>query len=237
MDKFLELPLPQKLLALVGVLAVVGGASYYGLIDPVYSDTNNQIVRYRRNMTRYYKLKRFESPAFNQEIERERKELEEKRASYERLLPTRAEVPEFIESLKTDADTSGLEWISFEKQGKNINGPSYIKIPIAIRVRGHYSQLIAFLDAMAAPTKRMVNIESFDIKANMPKLSDVEKSIGDIGLLRVLREREAARQLTPSEQQAKRLILFEEAARRTILDVWIKAYVFRYAGKRSGKRR
>ncbi len=232
MDKFLELPLPQKLLALVVVMVVVGGGTYYGLIDPVYTDTNSQIARYRRNMTRYYQLKRFDSPAFKQQIEKERKALEEKKASYERLLPTRAEVPEFIESLKTDADTAGLELVKFEKQKKNLRGPSYIKIPISIRVKGRYSQLIAFLDALAAPTKRLVNIESFQIKASMPNLRDVEKSIGDIGLLRVLKEREASRQLTPSEQQAKRLILFEEAAKRTVLDVSMKAFVFMYTGKK-----
>jgi len=232
MDKFLELPLPQKLLAFVVLLALIGGGIYYAGIEPAYSQTGYQISRYRRFMTQYYKLKQFDSAAFKDKIHKEQKALQEKRASYERLLPTRAELPEFIESLKQDADTAGLELIKFMKKKKNIAGPSYVKIPIEIKVKGSYSQFISFLDTLSSPTKRLVNIEDFKIKTSIPRLTDVEKSIGDIGLLRVLRERESVRDLTSSEDQAKQLILFEEAAKRTILTVDMKAFVFMYTGKK-----
>lgn len=232
MDKFLELPLPQKLLAFAVILLIIGGGIYYAGIDSTYSQTSSQIGLYRRYMARYYKLKQFDSPAFKDKIIKERKGLKDKEASYERLLPTRAELPEFIESLKQDADTAGLELVRFRKMQKNIPGPSYIKIPIEITVKGSYSQFIAFLDSLASPTKRLVNIEDFNIKTTRPSLESVEKIIGDVGLLRVLRERENVRDLTSSEEQAKELILFEEASKRTLLTVRMKAFVFMYTGRK-----
>lgn len=232
MDKFLSMPLPQKLLAFVVLLAMVGGGIYYAGVEPAYSQTNYEIRRYRRYMAKYYHLKQFDSAAFKGRILKEQKALQNKRASYERLLPTQAELPEFIESLKSDADTAGLELIKFRKMKKNIPGPSYIKIPIEITVKGSYSQFISFLDTLSSPTKRLVNIEDFRISTAMPSLAKVEKNIGDVGLLRVLRERESVRDLTPSEEQAKQLILFEEAAKRTVLTVNMKAFVFMYTGKK-----
>ena len=232
MDKFLELPLPQKLLLLIVVLLVIGGGFYYAGIMPTYDQTNGQIARYRRLMSQYYKLKEFDSQAFKDKIAMEKKALLDKKRGYERLLPTKEELPEFIESLKQDADTAGLKLIKFTKMRKNIPGPSYMKIPIKIDVQGSYDQFISFLDTLASPTKRMVNIDSMDIKAFMPSLASVEKVVGDIGLLRVLRERENVRDLTASEEQAKQLILYEEAAKRTQLRISMNAFVFMYTGKR-----
>ena len=161
MDKFLELPLPQKLLILIILLLAVGGGIYYVGIMPAYDETNSQIVRYRRFMTQYYKLKEFDSKAFKDRIAKEKKEMQEKKESYERLLPTQAELPELIESLKQDADTAGLKLIKFTKSPNNIPGPSYVKIPIKINLVGTYSQFISFLDTLDSPTKRLVNIGDF----------------------------------------------------------------------------
>ena len=136
-----------------------------------------------------------------------------------------------IESLKQDADTAGLKLIRFKKSPKNVPGKSYIKIPIEIKLTGTYSQFISFLDTLDSPAKRMINIENINIKARRPSLDSVEKDVGDIGLLRILRERESVRALTSSEEQAKRLILFEESAKRTSLSISLMAYVFMYTGK------
>lgn len=231
MDKFIELPLPQRLLALALVLAIIGGGGYFGLIQPTFDDIESNKGQLRHYMMEYNKLRQFDSDEFKKEIAREKKELEEKKRNYQRLLPTKEDLPEFIESLKQDADTAGLDLIEFKKLAKNIPGPQYIKIPIQIKLRGHFSQLLAFLDALAAPTKRLVNIGDFSIKAYMPPLNEVEKELGDIGLLRILKEKAAVRKLLPSEIQAKEIILYEEASKRTILDVSMTAYVFMYTGK------
>ena len=231
MDKFLELPLPQKLLVMALLLAVVGGGFYFLLIQPQYDEASTYRYQLRRYISEYNKLKQFDSKAFRDEIAREKKAFMEKKKSYEKLLPTREELPEFIESLKQDADSAGLELVEFNRLPKNIPGPQYIKIPITIRVRGKYSQLLAFLDALSSPTKRLINIGDFDIKATMPSLRSIEQEIGDIGLLRVLKEKAQVRPLTPTEEQAKQLILYEEASRRTVLEVSMTAYVFMYTGK------
>ena len=53
---------------------------------------------------------------------------------------------------------------------------------------------------------------------------------GDVGLLRVLMDRERARGLSPNEKYAKTVLLFEEVAKRTVLKAELTAMAYVYTG-------
>jgi len=228
-DKFLDLPLPQRLLVVGILLAVIGGATYHLVISETSDQITNQERKYRGLMSEYAKLKEYDSPEFRQRMEVERAEAVEKQAKYTKMLPPEEELPDLITSMKNDADGAGLVLTRFEPVKEKIEGEGYRGIPFRVEVTGNFPQLVSFFQALAAPSKRVVNSKDIRIEA-LTGIGELSYTAGDVGLLRILADREKRRGLTPQEAYAKTVLIFEELAKRTMLKARFMAMAYVYTG-------
>jgi Tfp pilus assembly protein PilO len=234
MDRFLRLPLPQQLLVVGVGLALLGGATYYLLLSPISESIGKQARQYKLLMGEYAKLKEYDSPEFKEKLELEKAESVRKRAEYAKLLPREEELPALIESIKSDADATGLILSKFQPSTdrNTIAGPGYRGMAFNIEVAGTFHQLVDFFQALSAPSKRIVLARQIDIRIVPP--GSLDRTAGDVGLLRILHEREQARGLTPNEKYAKSVLLFEEIAERSILQSRFQAIAYVYTGGPAG---
>jgi len=228
MDKFLELPLPQRVLLVGACLAVLGGATYYLLISPVSDGISSQAKKYKALMAEYSQLKGYDSTEFKQRLEQERADAIRKRVEYSKMLPREEELPDLITSIKADADSSGLIVARFEPGKTKEEGNSYRGLPFSLELVGTYSQLVTFLQTLAQPSKRLVNAKNMTI--NMLPPGALTGTAGDVGMLRLLQDRERARGLTPNERYARTVLQFEELSKRSLLKVDMTAMAYIYTG-------
>lgn len=228
MNKFLELPLPQRLLILGIVLAVIGGGAYYLFISSVSDLIASQATQYKGLMNEYSKLKEYDSSTFKEKLDAQRAEALKRGAEYEKMLPSAKELPDLIASIKTDGDAAGLVVSKFEPSKLEESGPGYRGIPFTVEVVGNYHQLVNFLKALSAPSKRIVNARELSIVLAPP--GTVNGFAGDVGILHVLLEREKVRGLSPNELYAKEVLLFEDNANRSILKASFTAVAYVYTG-------
>jgi len=227
-DKFLEMPLPQRLLIVGLALALIGGAFYYLVISSVTDEIVNQNKKYKGVANEIAQLKEYDSQEFKTRMEQERAEAERRRAAYARILPREEELPDLISSIKADADGAGLIVSKMEPVKQREEGEGYRGIPFNLEVTGSYYQFLSFLQAVAAPGKRLINIK--DINISITSGQTMESVAGDVGLLRILKERERERGLTPSEKFVKSVLLFEEIARHVLLKADFVAMAYVYTG-------
>ncbi len=232
MEKFLGLALPQRLLVVGIALAVLGGLTYYLVLAPISDDIGAQERKYRAAMAEYGKLKEFDSPEFRDRMTQERTEALRRKAEFEKMLPREEELPGLIASIKADADLAGLVMLRFEPLKTPVEGEGYRGIPFTVEMTGTFPQFVNFLRALAAPAKRVINPK--DLRLEAVSAGALEQVAGDVGLLRVLNEREKRRGLTPQEQYVKKVLMFEEAAKQTLLKVKFTAMAFVYTGAAGG---
>ncbi len=229
MSKFLALPLIQQILIVGIVAAICAGAGYYFMIMPIKQSTARENVKYRNTMKEYADLKTYDTPEFITNLEKEKAEYAKLKAAYEKMLPTSEQVPELIESIKKQADDSGLKMTILDAEKTSEEGPGYRGIAFDVEMVGTYHEAVAFLAGLAGTSKRIINAK--DLKVAPGPSDQLQKSAGDVGLLRVLMEREAARGgLTPNEKYAKSVLLFDDIARRRLMKVNFTAVAYVYTG-------
>ncbi len=253
MSKFLALPLIQQILIVGIVAAICAGAGYYFMILPIKQSTARENVKYRNTMKEYADLKTYDTPEFITNLEKEKAEYAKLKAAYEKMLPTSKQdpeliesikkqamqaqsffgptdrVPELIESIKKQADDSGLKMTIIDAEKTSEEGPGYRGIAFDVEMVGTYHEAVAFLSGLAGTSKRIINAK--DLKVAPGPSDQLQKSAGDVGLLRVLMEREAARGgLTPNEKYAKSVLLFDDIARRRLMKVNFTAVAYVYTG-------
>jgi len=224
MNKFMKLPLVQRLLIVAIVAAAAGGAGYYFLIVPGKAAISAEVVKYEYSMKEYATLRTYDTPEFMANLEKEQiayKKLEE---AYRKMLPPRDEIPALIESLKKQADDADLSMTILD-QGKAIEeGPGYRGIAFDVEMVGTYQATVSFLAGLSGTAKRIINAK--ELKIHAAPSDQLQKTAGDVGRLRVLLEREAARGLTPNEKYAKSVALFDDIARRRLMKVNFTAVAY-----------
>jgi Tfp pilus assembly protein PilO len=230
MNRFLDLPLPHRLLIVGVVLALLGAGVYFLVLSGMGDQIRSQTQRYKNQMAEYSKLKEFDSPDFREKLDRERAEAHARSQEYAKMLPRERELPDLITSIKADADGAGLVLTRFEPLKSREAGEGYLGIPIEIQVLGTYHQMIGFLEAIAAPSKRLVSVRNLDISAAAQTTEGLSSTAGDFGALRVLAQRQAERGLTPVEQYARTVLQFDETAKRTIVSAKFTAMAYIYTG-------
>lgn len=231
MNRFWELPLPQRLLVVGIGMAILGGAVYYLLLMPLSDGIAKEAKKYKTLMSEYAQLKEFDSVEFRQRIDRERLEAAQKRQEYARMLPREEELPDLISTIKADADTAGLVVTRFDPSQpgqKSDPGVGYREIPFRLELVGTYGQIVQFLLTIAQPSKRVINAK--DIQLSVVPAGSLVASAGDVGLLRTLNEKEKARGLTPTERYARTVLLFKAQSEAALLKAEMTASAYVYTG-------
>ncbi len=228
MNKFLALPLIQRILIVGIVAALCGGLGYYFIILPGKQKIARENIKYENTMKEYATLRTYDTPEFISDLDKEKAQYIKLKAAYEKMLPREDQVPALIDSIKKQADDAGLAMTILDADKRVEDGPGYRGIAFDVEMVGSYHQTVSFMAGLAGTAKRIINAKDLRIQ---PASSDqLQKSAGDVGLLRVLMEREAARGLTPNEKYAKNVLLFDDISRRRFMKVNFTAVAYVYTG-------
>lgn len=161
LQKLLRLKTPVKIAATLGVMIVIVGA-YGGLF---YLDIQDQITGARARGAQLqgeksnYETRKRQYQAYRTELT----QLQQEQRDLLKALPKKAEIPTFLSNLQEQAELSGLEILSLRIEGENPM-ELYIRIPVAIEVRGTYHSITKFFKNLSE-LPRIVNVESLSLNA------------------------------------------------------------------------
>ena len=166
-DKFSRVPISQKLLLLMLLMAGV----FFAFYMLVYSPLEEEIGELRDTQTSLEREEaQFEAyQARLRDLEELVREESERRERFQMDLPTRARIPELLDELYHLA--SGVETSSrgTEFEIRNVRpagtqrATNYTRIPLSLRVTGTYEQVLAYCWKLATEMERIVHILSISI--------------------------------------------------------------------------
>ena len=230
MDRFQAIPLQQKLLAAVVALLLLAGGVYFLGISPLEDGIGGIKAKHNKLAQEHQKLAQYKQKEKLAKLQEEEEAEIAKIDENKNLLPTEDQLPEFIQSIKSDADVAGLEILRFELGERELED-YYSRIPVKIKVVGTSLQLITFLKTLAAPNKRIVNIADLNIKKLSSDLSKMRAFLGETDEVRALRSIRPDRTLTPQEERAYKIAEYEAASKLSLINASFTAYAFSYTGQ------
>jgi type IV pilus assembly protein PilO len=153
-ERFSNTPLQHKIAGLALAMAALGGLFYMLL----YSGLSEEADRLKRKVAELeqekadYEDKKQKYMAFRAEVE---KLLQEKKELV-KVLPSRAEISSFLQSLHAKAELAGLTILNFDKQAER-RRDFYAVIPVNMSITGTFHQISKFFYSIGQ-LKRIVNV-------------------------------------------------------------------------------
>jgi len=235
MDKFMALPFPQRVAAIVGFAVLVAVGTYFGLISPELDRANSARGNLARLAKEVAELQQLASHEEQEALEAKKAQLIEKDKDNRKMLPSDDEVPNFIDSVQADAKRIGLLVRRFERQEKEFED-LYAAIPIKIEMDGTYLQLVEFLRMLAGPERRIMNVRDLVIERVPDDTNALRKQIEanepvDINLdpkVAAVRRNEAQ---TPEAILKDRIKVAKLAREQPFIKARFTAYTFTWTGK------
>jgi type IV pilus assembly protein PilO len=159
--KLMRLKAPLKAAVTVVVIALFGAVYYFlfytDLAQDIASATQGQ-AQLKQERESYEKRKK-EYVAYREEL----KKLQEEQRELLKALPKKAEIPTFISNIQEQAELSGLEVLNIKIENE-VPEELYIKIPVAMELRGTYHSMTKFFKNVSE-LRRIVNIENLGLTA------------------------------------------------------------------------
>lgn len=169
-DKFVDLPVAQRVASGFALFAVLCASFYYfilqGLEESIYQANEEVTVLDQEITQRTIKVKRL--PEFKAEVKR----LDAELSIALRELPDRKGIELLLDQVSSKAKEAGLDVLLFkpeEEQKKDF----YAEVPVSLEVQGDFYQLASFFDEVAH-LERIVNLTKFKI-ATDTKLKDFQQ--------------------------------------------------------------
>ena len=165
-EKFLKLPLYQRVLVLVILLALLAGTFVYFIYIPAQEQLDKKQARNNKLLIELQESRRIANnlPRFKAEYEAMKKQLD--LALNE--LPNKKEIPSLLKNIAGLARDNGLEVLQF-KPGNESTKNFYAEVPVSLDLKGSYHQMALFCQSVANMA-RIVNIK--DLKLDKPKQVD-----------------------------------------------------------------
>jgi type IV pilus assembly protein PilO len=166
LESMQKTPLKHKVVVLVLLIGGMG-IGYYFLF---YGDFERQEKLLNRQLSatadevRQYEARKRDYMHYKNEVAR----LLEEQKELLRILPKKAELPTFLDSIYNQAEPLGLEITLFSRQDEKPE-ELYIRIPVQIELGGSYHQIARFFNKVAQ-LPRIVNIE--DVSLTNPVATD-----------------------------------------------------------------
>ena len=167
LERLLELPPRQRVLVLVGSVALLFFGYAYFLYWP-----RGEYIASREQLRDQLRLDRDRKAAMVKNIEQTRKDLAQLEGDLKMAvaqLPDTKEIPDLLSSISSLGRESGLEIIQFKQRAEQYED-FYAVVPVDILVRGTYHQVAAFFDKVGRMA-RIVNVTDVNVKSP-PKLED-----------------------------------------------------------------
>ncbi|MGK0358440.1 MAG: type IV pilus assembly protein PilO [Bradymonadia bacterium] len=170
LDRMSSIPLSQKVLLLIIVLAGIGAAWYFLMYEEVQANIKTET---RKVKTLQDELAKEQDTKRN--LDRYKKEIVELRREREdmrRSLPESAEIADLLQQIHSEAKTSGLE-ISRWESDTTTRESLYVRIPVNIKLTGTFQQISTFYYSLAR-LQRIVNIEDIEL-VSLRKATDTQE--------------------------------------------------------------
>ena len=230
MDKISDIPVKQQVVIILMFMLLLAGGFYFVSIAPTEAAINSSEGTYNTLAQEYNKLAEFKQEGMLEKLEAEEEMEKQKIEQNRRMLPSDAELPSFIESIKADADASKLVIQRFEI-GETEFADFYKKIPIEVRALGTFPRLTNFFRILSAPSKRTVNIHDITIMRLAPGGSEYENLAGNKKRGRYGRAEPTITATTPEQKRYMKVLEVEEKNARAFIDASFTVYAFSYTGE------
>jgi len=231
-DRLSDIPVQQQLVLGLLLVLLMAGGFYFLAITPLEESIASSQGRYRNFAQEYKKLEQYKQAGKMEELleaeEREKAKIEENKT----LLPTEAELPEFIQGIKVDADSVDLVIHKFEV-GTEVIEDYYKKIPIDVRAVGTFNQLISFFKTISAPSKRTVNIKDIKIERLELSGSKLKSMVSDNEILDSIdsQKNRARNAKTPEQKRYLSILELAQKNKRSYVDANFTIFAFSYTGE------
>lgn len=234
MEQFNQLPLPQKVGVLVGVMALVAGLFYYALIIPLDEERLNVEQQKQMMQNELTALQTATKEATSIDRTARLEELTGEKERFENMLPKSDELVKFITGLSEIAKNAGLRIVRVQKDPPR-EQDYYLEIPIQMSVRGTYRELIGFLRTVSEKDRRVVNIRNLTIERGRLVVEELLEKYE-----RNRREETpdgvTLRSLSPLQRLMQLVRANEEVISRGVqLQAKFTAFVFTYTGQPASK--
>jgi len=166
LEQIQKTPRVQKIIGLVLLVGALG-AVYYFLF---WTDFEVQGKRLASEFAQLdqdlqsYQARKRDYMRFKNEVAK----LLEEQKELLRILPKKAEIPTFLDSIYNQAEPLGLE-IALFSRGDEKPQELYVRIPVDIELSGSFHQIARFFNKVAG-LPRIVNIE--DVTLSEPAVTD-----------------------------------------------------------------
>ncbi len=158
-DKIEKLTKTQRILASLGVIALIVGAFVYFSIFPKVKQIDTLTKEYNELNAKMIKMK-----ADASQVAKYRNMMKDAESQFRlvrKALPDNKEIPALLTSISQSGHDSGLEFLLFEPQNEEMKD-FYTEIPVSISVSGSYHNVGLFLSRVAS-LSRVVNIKNLQM--------------------------------------------------------------------------
>jgi len=158
-EKLLKLPAYQRLMILLGALALIVGLLVYLFYLPLQEEYGRLKTQNATLQVKVEEDTRIASnlPAFKAEYQKMEQQLESALSE----LPNDREIPTLLTSIASMAKDNGLEVLRF-KPGKETPKGFYAEVPVELKLVGSFHQVAMFYQAVSN-LSRIVNIGNLNI--------------------------------------------------------------------------
>jgi len=155
-EKIVNLPIKQKLAALLLLLIAIGAGFFFGLEKPKMEELKDLQGKLEKIRADVVENKKFASnlPKFKAEFEALQKELNAALTE----LPNAKEIPSLLIDITTAGKAAGLDFLTFRPKGETPK-EFYAEVPIEIVVSGPFSSIANFFVGVGN-LPRIVNISN-----------------------------------------------------------------------------
>lgn len=159
LENVLKLPLYQRVLILLAMVAVIVAGYVYLLQLPAQEELASQETKNSKLLIKLQENRRIANnlPRFKAEYEAMQVQLE--LALNE--LPNESEIPSLLSSIAGLARDNGLEVIEFKPNKEQPKG-FYAKVPVSLKLSGSYHEMALFCEAISL-LDRIVNVENINL--------------------------------------------------------------------------
>jgi len=161
LERLFELPLRQRVMLLVGSVALVFFLYAYFLYWPRSTE-----IAEKEQQREELKKDRDRKAQLIANLDKTRKEVAQLEGDLKTAaaqLPTTKEIPDLLSNISSLGRESGLEVLQFKQRPEQFED-FYAEVPVDILVRGTYHQVAAFFDKVGHMA-RIVNVSNVGIKS------------------------------------------------------------------------
>jgi type IV pilus assembly protein PilO len=164
-EKLLKLPAYQRLMILLGALALIVGLLVYLFYLPLQEEYGRLKTQNATLQVKVEEDTRIASnlPAFKAEYQKMEQQLESALSE----LPNDREIPTLLTSIASMAKDNGLEVLRF-KPGKETPKGFYAEVPVELKLVGSFHQVAMFYQAVSN-LSRIVNIGNLNLAVSSGK--------------------------------------------------------------------